>query len=493
MNSENPNNQNLRWKRILLINPNPHAVVSNIHYTRFDAPPLSLTYIASYLVDLEVDIEILDAKVKRLNYKQIKKKIRKFNPDIVGISVLFSSIIYICFDIAKIVKEINQNCIVVLGGRHPTAEPDGTLKIKDIDIVVRGEGELTFRDLIMKGIPEGIKGLSYKSDGKIIHNPDRELIKDYKNIRYPARNLTKNNKYKMFTVRFETIQTSRGCPHKCKFCNTPIFNKGMWRSRPVEKIISELKLISQNKKITDIFFIDENLTANTERIERLCERIIESKRNKEMNDFKFFAQLRVDAVLKSPIMIKKMAKAGFVAVFVGIESINEKNLKNMKKGFTFNTVLKSLDILHEDHMLVLGNMIIGSDLNVTEEDIRKEIDFMQKVDIDLLGYSLLIPFPGTTILKELEEKKLVITKNWSKYTYLNPVIKTYQLDPKQLHGLLCYSFKQNKYLNNWIRTAKRIYKTRGLFFILNPKRVVLLFYSIIKMKILVKKFINGTI
>ena len=492
MSIEIPTKHNFRWRKILLIKPNYHFGNTDYYFAPMDLPPLNLTYIASYLIDLNVEVEILDTKVNNLNYKQIKKKIKDINPDLVGITVFVSAVINSCYDIAKIVKKNNPNCIVVFGGRHPSYRPVETLKVDEVDIIVRGEGELTFRELILKGTPENVKGISYKSDGKIIHNPDRELIRDFENIRYPARHLTKFNKYKIFTVRIETVETSRGCPHNCKFCCTPIFNKGLWRPRPIEKIINELKMISQYKKITDILFVDDNLTANTKRIELLCERIIECKRNKQINDLSFFAQIRVDSVVKSPQMVKKMAEAGFWIVLIGIESVNAETLKDMRKGLTFNKVLKALKILHDNNIIVLGSMIIGYDLNATEDDIKKEIRFMKKVDVDLLVSSVLTPFPGTEILKELEEKDLVVTKDWSKYTLLNPVIKTHQLGSKKLLELLYYSFKEHTYLNNWKTFVPRIIKSRGIFFILNPMRFLYSFNSYLKIKSLIRKYFNGT-
>jgi len=477
-----------KFKRILLIKPNYRCNIADFYFFNLNLPPLNLYYIASYLIDLNVEVAILDAKVNNLSYKQIGKKIKKFNPDVVGITVFVTPAINICNDIAKIIKEINPNCIVVFGGRHPTAEPNGTLKVDEVDIVVRGEGEITFRELILKGSPEKISGISYKSNGKIIQNPDRELIKDFGTIRYPARQLTKNNKYNMLSVRIETVETSRGCPYNCKFCSTPRFNKGVWRPRPIEKIITELKMISQDRKIMDILFVDDNITVNIKRIEMLCEKIIECKKNKEINDFKFFAQIRADSVVKSPQMVKKMAEAGFWAVLIGIESVNEETLKDMRKGFTFKTVLKALKILHDKNIIVLGSMIIGINFNATEEEIRKEITFMKKVDIDKLTANILTPFPGTMMLKELEENNLIVSKDWSKYTLLNPVIKTYQLNPIKLQELLFYSFKEYNYLDNRIRLISRIIKTRGIIFILNPIRFFLLVSSVIKMKILLKKF-----
>ena len=477
------------WKRILLIKPNYRVA----DFPPLNLPPLNLTYIASYLIDLDVDVEILDAKVKNLNTKQLRKKIQKFQPDIVGITVFVTPAIKVCYKIAKIVKEINQNCIVVFGGRHPTFEPDDTFKSKEVDIIVRGEGELTFRELIVKGSPENVKGISHRYNGKILHNPDRPLM-DYTNIRFPARHLLKNNKYSNFTVRQETIESSRGCPYSCKFCTTHIINNGHWRPQPIEKIIMELKMISKNKHNMDIFFVDDNFTADTKRIERLCNRIIECKKNKEMKDFKFLAQIRADSVVKSPQMIKKMAKAGFYNVFFGIESIYDKTLQGMGKGFIFSKVLKALEILHKNNIIVMGNMIIGSDLNQKEEDVIKEIKFMKNVDVDILTFSLLTPFPGSETFRELEEKNLVITKDWTKYTLFNPVIKTYQLSSEKLRELLLYAFKEFKYSNNLGAIIHRLIKTRGKLFFLNPIRLISLLKLFIKtrilFKILSKQFIN---
>lgn len=471
-----------RWKRILLIKPN--FTTMGWDFYNMDFPPINLTYIASYLSDLDVDVEILDAKVNNLKIKQIKRKIKNFNPDLVGISVFVSAAIEESFKIAEAAKAVNKDITVVFGGRHPTFEPEETLKNQKVDFLVRGEGELTFRELIIEGSPKDINGISYTNHKEIIHNDDRELMskKEYANIRFPARSLTKGNEYKMFTVRLETIETSRGCPHSCKFCTTWKINNRTYRMRPVEDVIKELKLISNIEGITDVFFVDDELGANTKRVKRMCDRIIECKEKGEMKDLKFFAQIRVDDIVRSPSMVEKMAEAGFWVVFIGIESVDEESLKEMRKEITFNKVLEALDILHDNNIIVIGNLIIGVNLHDTEEDIKRQIEIMKEVDVDIISFVLLTPFPGSDTLEELDEKGLVITKDWEKYTVMDPVIKTYELSPKQLYELLYLSFRELKYLNDPRKLLNRVLRTRGLTFLLKPQRIVSAIKSYLQMR-----------
>lgn len=474
-----------KFRKILLIKPNYKTSYDTIHV--MNLPPINLTFIASYLTDLNVKLEIIDAKLHNLSNKKLKKKIIKFNPDVVGITVFVSATINICYEIAKLVKEVNRNCIVVLGGRHPTFKVEEVLKRNEIDIVVRNEGEITFRELIIKGSPREVNGLSYKINRKVIHNPDRTLL-NYASIRIPARFLINHNKYYMFSSRVESIETSRGCPFSCKFCTTPIINYGRWRPRPVEKIISELKLISRNQKIKDIFLVDDNFAQDTRRIETLCDRIIECKKNNEINDLKFLAQIRVDSILKSPQMVKKMAAAGFWVVLIGIETIREDLLLDLKKGFTIKTILKALEILHQYNIIAYGNLIIGLDLFQNKGDMKKSINFVKNLDIDIISFSLLTPFPGTPIYQELKEEKLIVTEDWSKFTLFNPVIKTYTMDTNDLLEILIHSIKKIGYIRKYKILIPRLIKTRGLKFLLNPIRIIALIKSYLKVIIHIRKF-----
>ena len=183
-----------------------------------------------------------------------------------------------------------------------------------------------------------------------------------------------------------------------------------------------------------------------------------------------------------------MAEAGFWIFAIGIESVSNKTLKDMRKSLEFKKSLKAIKILHENNIIIIGNLIIGYNLDATEEEIKSEIEFIKKFNIDVVDFKILTPFPGTEIRKELEKKNLIISNDWTKYTFITPVIKTHRLSPKKLHELYCYSFKEIKYLYNWRGIASRLIKTRGLFFLLNPIRIISWINSYIKIKSTINSF-----
>ncbi|GAH62163.1 unnamed protein product, partial [marine sediment metagenome] len=207
----------MQWKRILLLVANFKTTGYDFYDSAF--PPLALEYIAAYVEDL-AKVKILDSKAANLDFFQVKKRIEKFKPDLVGLTVPVTSAIDNVLEYAKIAKLYGAT--IVIGGWHPTLAVEQTLSSPWVDILVRGEGEFTFRELIKKGSPESVNGLSYKINGKMIHNPDRQFLKNLNELKLPSRHLVEKYKYKIFNMNCDAIETSRGCPQACKFCSTNV-------------------------------------------------------------------------------------------------------------------------------------------------------------------------------------------------------------------------------------------------------------------------------
>ena len=460
----------MKWKKILLLVANYNTVGYDYYDSAF--PPLAFEYIAAYVEDL-VDIEILDSKATNLSFSQVKKKIEKYKHDLVGFTVPVTSAINTVLIYAKIAKLYGAT--TVIGGWHPSLAVEQTLSSPWIDILVRGEGEFTFRELIETGTPENVNGLSYKIDGKIINNPDRPFLKNLNDLRMPARHLTKNYRYKIFQMSCDSVETSRGCPQACKFCSTNVVYNRSWRPRSVESVIKELEIISKNKKINDVFFVDDNILVNMKRVGRLSIEIIKGKREGRIRKkLHFFFQGRLDSMARRPRIVKLMAEAGFWLVLVGIEATDNKRLKLIDKGCNIEQIKKGIQVLHESGIIIMGNVIIGANLNDSVDDIFTTIRRTKNLTIDLPSFTLLTPFPATGFYNEIKEKGLFLTEDYSKFNWLNPVIKTPNFSADTLRKLLFLGFYAIRYYagdkRNKLKVFIRGVKSRGISYVLNPMR-----------------------
>ncbi|MFO7796090.1 MAG: B12-binding domain-containing radical SAM protein [Promethearchaeati archaeon] len=398
-------------------------------------PPLGLEYIASYIIDI-ADIIILDKRLKNVNLDTIRRTLIEFNPDYVGISFNYTFQIERILEITKLCRKFGFK--TVIGGWHPTLAPSETLNYESIDIIVRGEGELTFRELLENGGTIDVLGLSYKINGVQIHNKDREFI-SMSGSRLPYRSYRDEMKIEYAYLGFpiDYIETSRGCPYSCKFCCIHNFYRRSYRTRSVESIIKELKTPNIKNHAGLIYIVDDNFTVNRKFINQLCDEIIENKINKY-----FMAQARVDMIVKHPELFKKMADAGFIFLFLGLESFSDRALKMLNKQIKFKQIQLALQILHDLGYIIQGNIIIGADLKEKKQDLESQINITKSLNIDLPTFSLLTPFPGTALMDEVLEKNLLLTNDFRKYNWAEPVIKYPFLTPTDLKYYLSKAYKE---------------------------------------------------
>ena len=262
--------------------------------------------------------------------------------------------------------------------------------------------------------------------------------------------------------------------NKCKFCSTHIVYRGKWRYRTVPNIMQELIEIGKNKKVTDVFFVDDNILVDMKRMKNLSIQIIKAKARKELpSKLRFFFQGRLDLMAKHPDVVKLMAQAGFWLVLVGIEAITEETLKKINKGATLEQIKAGIKVLHDNGIIILGNTIIGANLDSSIQDELATIRYVaENLDLDFASFTILTPFPGTILCNEMKEENLVLTEDYSKYNWLNPVIRTHTLSPKTLQKLLFRGFYAvNYYGRGKFGILKRAIRSRGIRFILSMNRI----------------------
>ncbi|MBU2068143.1 B12-binding domain-containing radical SAM protein, partial [Patescibacteria group bacterium] len=266
--------------KILLVQPS----ITERNVTSFMYPPMGLVALVAYLQKEGHQVSLYDANIEKETANEIIDLIKKESPEIVGfgiMSVNFSK----SLALAKEIKSISKDIVIIAGGVHPTVEPEQTLKSQYIDFIVRGEGELTTTELL-KAIEKkeenlkDIKGLGFKKNGKIILNPLRDLIQDISALPIPAYNLFNLKKYRApYASRspYMIMTRSRGCPFLCIFCGVGKMFGNRYRVQTPERSIKEVDYLVNQLGIKEIGFKDSEFTLAPKNVEKFCDLLIEKK------------------------------------------------------------------------------------------------------------------------------------------------------------------------------------------------------------------------
>lgn len=385
--------------KVLLINPprlneimgnNPSIVEEERGYN----PPLGLLYIAAFIERYtKHNVMILDCQVDRLDYYSLKAKIASIQPDVVGITAMTMTMIDV-LNTANIVKEIDDIIRIVLGGPHVSLFPDETIRLKNVDYLVLGEGEAIFADLINaideKADLSEIAGLVFKNNGKIINTGQRPLISNLDELPFPARHLVPYKKYTSLLSKggvVTTVFTSRGCPFKCSFCDRPHLGK-IFRARSSVNVVDELEACTK-LGIYEFLIYDDTFTVNKRRVIDICNEIIHRKLN-----IGWDIRARVDTVNEE--VIAHLKKAGCQGIHYGVEAGTDKILKILNKGIAINQVKEVFNFTRKYKIPILAYFMIGSP-EETLEDIYQTFKVMKDLNPDYVHLTILTPFPGTKI------------------------------------------------------------------------------------------------
>ena len=341
-------------------------------------PPIGLEYVATAVSDMVESIKIVDSRY-------VKDPMGQFTPsiDTALVSVNWN---YTYDEVCTVIRQIPPHVRVIVGGRQATdCVEDLFGRCPNISVIVRGEGEATLRDLFSGRPLEEVKGISYVDNGKVIHNESRPLF-SLKDVKRPDRKL-RTTKYRA-TIRgidlgfgFDAIMSSRGCPYSCKFCTfklNPLGQMRKWEARSPESTIEEIEAVDADF----VAFVDDNFTADMNRVEKICDLII-SKGIKKM----FLCNVRID-IARRPALVEKMRKAGFKILMVGLESAQDKSLAALQKGFKTARVREEFHVLARSGMLINGYFIIGI-IGEVEDEMLAISRYARDIGIDFISLSRL--------------------------------------------------------------------------------------------------------
>jgi radical SAM superfamily enzyme YgiQ (UPF0313 family) len=438
------------FKRILLVKPSGRKGLS----FAFDLIPIGLEYVAAYIKDAVDQVHIVDMELDRRNFQEC---LDFYRPDLVGIS-LSATEHNEMLSLAKTAKK--NGATTVVGGYHPTSVPDLMLSYPQIDVVIRGEGEQTMRELVEQGSPENVLGASYKKDEKIIHNKDRPRIEDLDSLPFPARHL-RQYPYKSANRRTDcdVMIMSRGCSGLCSFCCEPSMSLGCSRCRSPENVMKEILEMAEfhaNKPV-EVIFADPNFIGNPRQVERLCDLLMHHDLNIE-----FGALVRADAMANHPQIVKKMCQAGIVKFEMGIESPNVKDLKSTKKGVATKFHKQAVKNIRENGGRAGGTFVIGLP-DQTEEEIKGFPVYAKEIGLTAVAFGIATPFPGTEFYAELDKQGLIFETNWDNFDEMHSVFKTNHLKKETIEELATYCMAKfwniDTFIDNeWISQKRTLRK-----------------------------------
>jgi anaerobic magnesium-protoporphyrin IX monomethyl ester cyclase len=422
-------------KKILCLTPPYHTGIIEI---TGKWPPLSLLYLAGALRKHGHDVEVYDIMTKNHEFEEIKLNIIDKKPDIVLIGA-FTSSINAAVETLKVVKEIDEKIVTCLGGVHATFCYEELMTNSFIDFIIRGEGEETIAELVNaieldENNYSQINGLVFRDGKNIVTNEKRTLINDLDSLE-PAWDLLnwEDYHYRITDSRLALISSSRGCDHECKFCSQHKFWDKTYRERSAENLLQEIIMLNQKYGVTMCLFSDEYATKNRVRWEKFLDLIIE----KDLGMF-FTMETRVADIIRDKDILWKYREAGFIHVYVGVESTSQDKLDEYKKELTIEEGKEGIRLLNEAGIITECSFILGGP-DESPEKINETLSLALEYNPDLAHFLLITPWPYSDIYEDL--KDYIVEVDYSKYHFVHPIIKPKNMTVEEVMNKLVDCFR----------------------------------------------------
>lgn len=400
--------------------------------------PMWLAYSAGVLMDKGFEVDFIDAPADGLSLDAVEKRVKKFNPALI---VMDTSTPSIKNDIAVggKLKDLCASTFLAVVGTHVSALPDDVLNMDNrIGAVARYEYDLTILDIASTlkkgGDLKDVLGISYKKDGKIIHNQRRPFIDDLDAIPFVSKVYKKFLKIENYfnpnaLYPMVTITTSRGCPFPCTFCVYPQTLMGRsFRARSIENVAAEMAYILENfPQAKSIFFEDDTLTVDKKRCKALSEEILKNRLK-----ITWTANSRIGLDLET---MKKMKEAGCRSLCVGFESGSQLILDKMKKKTKPAEMMEFMKNAKKAGILIHGCFLVGLP-GETKDTAKETLQLAKDLHPDTAQFYPLMVYPGTEAYDWYKQKNLIRSTDFSEWItpegLHNTVIRTEELSSEEL-------------------------------------------------------------
>ena len=383
-------------------------------------------------VDPHHRVAVADLILCHRNVREaVTRLVAEHDPEVIGLSVMTFQR-RTAGRVVNLIRALKPNVKIVVGGYDPSLASEA-YESMGIDFLVRGEGELPFRELLRTiesgGSFENIRGLSYRDGERWVHNPAGAVHRlEDGEIRLPKRDTRVLKGYTLLGRQVDVVETSRGCTFDCSFCSIIEMRGRNFHTYSFERVLDDIRDARYHGART-IFLVDDNIMLNVKRFELLCHAIIDAGLNK----IDYFVQAMTSSIANhGETLAPLMRRAGFRYVFLGIENILENDLeflhasaKNTARDNgqkTGNATLQAIELLHRNKMLVVGGLIVGNP-NDTAESIQANLTFAKRyVDWPYIQHPT--PYPRTPMTEEFRKSGLITNERLEEYDGTTAVVRT---------------------------------------------------------------------
>lgn len=394
----------------------------NLYVAPFE-PPIGLAFLSAYLKERGHEVRLLDMQGLLMDSGELGARITGYNPSLIGITAMTPTVPE-ALRVARISKSVAPEAKVVLGGVHPTLDPAGVLADKNVDYVIRGEGEEAFASLAaalaVGHSPFDVDGVSYRDGGKLVIRDKTPLIADLDTLpmpdyeAFPVERYIEHNRH-LRSIRGISMIVSRGCPFRCTFCAVHQTMGRNWRIKPPRRVVDELLVLKERHRIEGVWFKDSIFNLDREWVKEFCRLMIDQNVG-----ITWQALTRIDLIDEEELRLMK--RAGLAQLDLGIESGSPKSLARLKKGINVEKIREKVR-LAKRYVKVFGFFMIGIP-GEDETDVLQTFELAKSLDLDRWTWSIYSPLPGSALYDDL------ITEG---------KIQPYNLDFHQVHFTEAYA------------------------------------------------------
>ncbi len=407
-------------------------------------PPLGVETLAPVLREAGHDVVMYDTCHPYMKAEHIAQDLLDMNPDVVALSFLSTTSYRLLKAMARKLKATSPHIPIIVGGTFATFNSANILKdCTAIDCVGVGEGEELLLDYLDNiGNPAAVKGIAWRAGEEVIKNPPRPILADLDKFPYPDRQTLPIDYLESLPLdipavlsmeKFCTMQTSRGCPYKCIYCDIPSLAGGKWRCRSAEHVLGEMQQL-HDQGYRSIYLTDDHFLLKHRRIQAICEGIIERKL-----EFSWGCEGRVDSVALNQFPIMGKANCGFLAF--GVESGTQKILDRLKKDQTLAQIEHAVNEAKKHGIKTAHGFFLVGSPDETVADIIQSFKFAARLKLDTFGFNRLCVYRGTPLWTEYVNRGILDDeRDWDKW------FRCSEIDDTVLPGDVVHNARKKGYL-----------------------------------------------